>query len=79
MSVNPVGKYLVYEDLPQYRGRPCGMKKLAPYIPYLDQRVKDVHPIRLPTPILLRKIQEQVYTGGITQLRLYLNPSFFLF
>lgn len=72
-SVNTVRKYLVYEGVPRYQGRPRGMKKLAPYMAYLEQRVKGAHPIRLPACVLLREIQTRGYKGGISQLRSYMN------
>ncbi|MBW8308797.1 MAG: IS21 family transposase, partial [Candidatus Paracaedibacteraceae bacterium] len=53
-SVNTDRKYLVYEGPPRYQGRPRGMKKLAPYMAYLRERVEQARPIRLPAPVLLR-------------------------
>lgn len=67
-SVNTVRKYLVYEGAPRYRGRPGGMKKLAPYMVYLRERVEQARPIRLPACVLLREIQSRGYKGGISQL-----------
>ncbi|MBW8308796.1 MAG: IS21 family transposase [Candidatus Paracaedibacteraceae bacterium] len=57
----------------RYQGRPRGMKKLAPYMAYLRERVEQARPIRLPAPVLLREIQVKGYKGGISQLRSYIG------
>ncbi len=46
-------------------------RKLDPYVPYLERRMAEGV---FNVPKLLREIGSQGYTGGITQLRLFVQP-----
>lgn len=72
VSVNTVRKYQVRQESPCYKARPIRVKKLDAYLDYLQHRVRTAHPLWLPAVVLLREIQMQGYTGGISQLRAYL-------
>src|SRR3546814_9644997 len=73
LSINTVRKYLNSEGPPRYKERPPMIKKLDPYRTYLLQRVNSAHPLKLPATVLLREVQGQGYSGGLTQLRLYVR------
>lgn len=73
LAVNTVRRGLRDDKEVKKRGRPKGLKKLDSYVDYLEARVKTAHPIRIPSCVLLREIQEQGYKGGLTQVRLYLR------
>src|SRR5690606_25575564 len=51
--------------------RPRRPTKLEPFQNYLQQRVKQAHPLWLPSTVLLREIREQGY--GASQLRAWLR------
>lgn len=46
--------------------------KLAAFKDYLRQRVQASHPTWLPATAFLLELRERGYTGGITQLRIFL-------
>ena len=46
-------------------------RKLDPYVPYLERRMAEGV---FNVPRLLREIRSQGYTGGVTQLRLFIQP-----
>lgn len=72
LSRNSVRRILRGEAKNEYgprMARPC---KLDPFRDYLRGRVLAAQPARIPATVLLREIQERGYSGGITQLRLFL-------
>jgi transposase len=73
ISVNTVRKYLKRDGIPIYKKRQPIQGKLEPYKEYLNQRISSSHPLWIPATVLWKEIKNQGYTGGITQLRLYLS------
>lgn len=57
--------------LPSAQPRQAKRPKLDPFVPYLEKRITEGV---LNTPKLLREIRALDYPGGITQLRLFLQP-----
>lgn len=73
-SRNTVRRYLRDEESTRYRARPPRPTKLDPYKGYLMERVEAARPHWIPATVLLREIQTQGYTGGISQLKAFLSP-----
>lgn len=73
-SRNTVRSYLRSDAAePVYGPRSAKPSKLDPFKPYLEQRARAAHPVRLPETVLVREITEQGYEGSITILRDYLR------
>lgn len=72
LSRNTVRKAL-RESLTPPTARKERSSKLDPYKDYLQQRIKKADPHFLPATILLREVQEQGYSGGISILKEYLQ------
>src|SRR5689334_9649733 len=72
MSINTVRKYLREGGEPQYKARP-GVSKLAPYKPYIIERIKGAHPVWLPATVIYQEIQAQGYRGKERQVRYYVS------
>lgn len=75
VSRNTVRKYLrdgtVFPAYPPRAPRPC---KLDPFKAYLLERVEAARPHWIPATVLYREIGERGYTGGISQLKVFLAP-----
>ena len=75
VSRNTVRKYLRNGFIvPAYAvraPRPC---KLDPFKAYLLERVQAARPHWIPATVLHREIGERGYTGGISQLKVFLAP-----
>ena len=50
------------------------VRKLDPYTDYLVERVAQARPDWILATVLFREIGERGYTGGISQLKVYLSP-----
>ncbi|WP_419737466.1 IS21 family transposase [Pseudomonas sp. COR18] len=75
LSRNTVRKYLRGEaESPRYTGRAARPEKLDPFKAYLQERVEAARPHWIPATVLLREVQAQGYTGGISRLKSYLAP-----
>ena len=72
VSRNTVRKYLRTEEVPAYGPRDPRETKLTPYMSYLLGRVAAAHPDWIPATVLLREIKALGYSGGITQLKIFL-------
>ncbi len=73
-SRNTVRRYIRSATAePAYGPRPPKPSLLDPFKPYLTERVKAGHPVRLPATVLLREIQERGYQGQLTILRVFLH------
>jgi transposase len=67
-----VRKYLSDPGIPRYKARALRPNKLAPFVPFLDQRLAaGVWNAR----VLLRELRDQGYTGGYTTVKDYLQPK----
>jgi transposase len=75
VSRNTVRKYLRGEAQPaRYPARAPRPVKLAPFKAYLQERIEAARPHWIPAAVLLREIQAEGYTGGVSQLKCYLAP-----
>lgn len=75
LSRNTVRKYLRGDaGAPRYSARPPRPEKLDPFKAYLQERVDAARPHWIPATVLLREIQAQGYSGGISRLKTWLAP-----
>ena len=73
ISVNTVRKYLKQDGNPFYKKRLPVTTKLDSYKDYLKERINASRPLCLPATVFLQEIRDHGYTGGLTQLRIYLH------
>ena len=73
-SRNTVRRYLREGGTGPYGPRAPRPWKLDPYKAYLSERVEQARPWWIPATVLLREIRERGYTGGISQLKVWLAP-----
>ncbi|GMU44954.1 MAG: hypothetical protein AMXMBFR25_29400 [Lysobacterales bacterium] len=73
-SRNTVRRYLRDEDARRYGPRAPRACELDPYRAYLLERIEHARPRWIPATVLLREIAERGYTGGISQLKVFLAP-----
>ena len=73
-SRNTVRRYLADEQAARYTPRPPREAKLEPFKPYVLERIEAAHPRWIPAAVLLRELQERGYEGGLTQLKMWLQP-----
>lgn len=69
VSRNTVKRHLQRKTLPNYTERPAVQTKLAPFKPYLEQRINQAKPDWIPATVLFDEVQLRGYQGGIAQLR----------
>lgn len=72
VSRNTVRKYLRHDAPPQYGPRAPRPTKLDAFKPYLLERVEAAKPDWIPATVLQREIRELGYSGGISQLKVFL-------
>ncbi len=73
-SRNTVKRYLRDAHASQYGPRESRPTKLDAFQQYLRDRVAAAKPHWIPAVVLLREIREFGYAGGLTQLKLFINP-----
>jgi transposase len=73
-SRNTVRRYLADEQAARYTPRPPREAKLEPFKPYVLERIEAARPRWIPAAVLLRELQERGYEGGLTQLKMWLQP-----
>jgi len=73
-SRNTVKRYLRDAQASRYGPRAARPTKLDPFKDYLRERVEAAKPRWIPAVVLLREIRDLGYAGGITQLKMFLNP-----
>lgn len=73
-SRNTVRRYLRDAAARRYGPRPKRVTKLDEHKAYLLERIAAARPHWIPAVVLLREIRERGYTGGLTQLKVYLTP-----
>jgi transposase len=71
VSRNTVRKYLRSKAKPRARERPARASKLDPFRVYLQDRVRQGLPDRIPASVLFREISDQGYTGKSSIVRDY--------
>ena len=64
VAVNTVRKYLAEDQRPKYKRRPVQAGKLAPFEPYLRQRIDAAAPHWIPATVLCREIREHGFAGS---------------
>lgn len=75
VSRNTVRKYLrKVRSEPSYKQRSARPCKLDPFKDYLQERIEAARPRWIPAVVLLREITALGYTGGVSQLKVYLAP-----
>ena len=73
-SRNTVKRYLHDGKASRYGPRQPRGTKLDPFKDYLRERIEAAKPHWIPAVVLLREIREIGYTGGLTQLKMLINP-----
>lgn len=73
-SRNTVKRYLRDAQASRYGPRQPRPTKLDRFKEYLRGRVEAAKPHWIPAVVLLREIRELGYAGGLTQLKMFINP-----
>jgi transposase len=73
-SRNTVRRYLQEDEVPRYGPRAPRPTKLDAFKPYVLARIEAARPKWIPAVVLPREIRERGYEGGLTQLKLFVNP-----
>lgn len=73
-SRNTVKRYLRDAKASRYGPRRPRATKLDPFKDYLRERIGAAKPRWIPAAVLLRELREQGYAGGLTQVKLFINP-----
>lgn len=74
ISRNTVRRHLKADVAPpRYSPRPAVSSVLDDFRPYIQKRIHEAHPFRLPATVICREIREQGYQGGISILRQYIR------
>lgn len=73
ISRNTVRKYLRDSSEPIYERQTKQPGKLDPFKDYIDERVRQASPHRLPATVIFREIVEQGYAGSERLVRYYVS------
>lgn len=73
-SRNTVKRYLRDAEASRYGPRAPRPTKLDAFKAYVRARIEAARPQWIPAVVLLREIRERGYEGGLTQLKLFVNP-----
>ena len=73
-SRNTVRRYVEDEQAARYGPRPARRTKLEAFEAYVRERIEAAKPRWIPAVVLLREIQKLGYAGGLTQLKMFINP-----
>jgi transposase len=73
-SRNTVKRYLRDGKASRYGPRQRRSTKLDPFKDYLRERIEAAKPHWIPAVVLLREIRDSGYAGGLTQLKMFINP-----
>ena len=71
-SRNTVRRYLREAPAAKYKARAPRPTKLDPFKTYLGDRIEAASPDWIPATVLLREIQQQGYTDGISQIKVHI-------
>jgi transposase len=72
-AVNTIRRQLAQDAAPKYERKVKRETKLAPFEPYLRERVAAAKPLWIPATVLYREIMERGYSGGQTRVRSFLR------
>jgi transposase len=73
-SRNTVKRYLRDAEAARYGPREPRPTKLDPFKNHVLERIEAARPHWIPAVVLLREIRERGYSGGLTQLKMFINP-----
>lgn len=73
-SRNTVKRYLRDDRASRYGPREPRLTKLDPFKEYVGERIEAAKPHWIPAVVLLREIRDLGYAGGLTQLKMFINP-----
>lgn len=74
LSRNNVRRHLMAKtEPPRYTSRPAAGSVLDEFRTYIQQRIREAHPYKIPATVIGREIREQGYKGGMTILRQYVR------
>ena len=73
-SRNTVKRYLKEADASRYGPRQARVTKLDPFKAYVLERIEAARPHWIPAAVLHREIGELGYSGGLTQLKMFVTP-----
>lgn len=73
-SRNTVKRYLRDARASRYGPRQSRATKLDAYKEYVRERIEAAKPHWIPAVVLLREIRELGYRGGLTQIKMFINP-----
>lgn len=74
LSRNTVRRHLMAKsEPPRYTSRPAAGSVLDEFRTYIQQRVREAHPYKIPATVIGREIRELGYKGGMTILRQYVR------
>lgn len=73
-SRNTVKRYLRDAEASRYGPREPRATKVDPFKAYLRERIDAAKPHWIPAVVLLREIRDLGYLGGLTQVKLFINP-----
>src|SRR5947208_4091211 len=73
-SRNTVKRYLRDAQVSRYGPRQPRATKLDPFKDYVRSRIEAAKPRWIPAVVLLRELRELGYAGGLTQLKMFVNP-----
>ena len=73
-SRNTVKRYLRDTQASRYGPRQPRSTKLDRFKEYVGERIEAAKPHWIPAVVLLREIRDLGYAGGLTQLKLFINP-----
>jgi transposase len=73
-SRNTVKRYLRDPQARRYGPREPRPTKLDPFKSYVLERIEAAKPHWIPAAVLLRELAELGYSGGVTQLKMFINP-----
>ena len=73
-SRNTVRRYLEDAQATRYGPRLARPTKLGPFEAYVQERIEAAKPHWIPAVVLAREIRDLGYTGGLTQLKMFINP-----
>jgi len=73
-SRNTVKRYLRDTQASRYGPRQPRSTKLDRFKEYLRERIEAAKPHWIPAVVLLREIRDLGYAGGLTQIKMFINP-----
>src|SRR4029078_1085792 len=73
-SRNTEKRYLTAAQAARYGPRQPRPTKLDPFKAYVLERIEAARPHWIPAAVLQRELEERGYSGGVTQLKMFIAP-----